>query len=76
MTAHPETLDVVVNGEAQAVPSGSTLIDLLKAEDLDPFASRGVAVAVNDEVVRKKDWKDVILHTGDRVEIVTANQGG
>jgi sulfur carrier protein len=36
----------------------------------------GLAVAVNDEVVPRSRWATVALREGDRVEILTAAQGG
>ena len=76
MSAHPETQSVIVNGDTRQVPVGSTLPDLLTAMDIDPSFSPGIAVAVNDEVVARERWKDVTLHPDDRVEIVSARQGG
>lgn len=38
--------------------------------------ARGIAVAVNDEVVRRSVWDERPLQDGDRVEIVRAVQGG
>jgi sulfur carrier protein len=37
---------------------------------------QGCAVAVNDEVVPRHDWSSRSLSAGDRVEILTAVQGG
>lgn len=42
----------------------------------DPSAPVGVAAAVNDRVVPRSAWATTELHAGDRVEIVTAVQGG
>ena len=39
-------------------------------------ARRGVAVAVNGEVVPRSSWPDRSLSDGDRVEVLTAAQGG
>jgi sulfur carrier protein len=39
-------------------------------------AKRGVAVAVNGEVVPRSQWAEVALRDGDRVEVLTAAQGG
>lgn len=36
----------------------------------------GIAVAVNDTVVRRSDWKQTELADGDHVEVITAMQGG
>jgi sulfur carrier protein len=37
---------------------------------------RGVAVAVNGAVVPKSTWASVRLRDGDRVEVLSAAQGG
>ncbi|MEV4345532.1 sulfur carrier protein ThiS [Actinoplanes sp. NPDC049596] len=39
-------------------------------------ARRGVAVAVNGEVVPRSTWPTVTLAEGDTVEVLTAAQGG
>ena len=44
--------------------------------DIDPVSSRGVAVAINEEIVRRPDWTTRQLESGDEVELVTAQQGG
>jgi sulfur carrier protein len=65
---------ITVNGEPVPLDS-ATLADLLFAR-LDDRRPRGVAVAVNDEVVLCGDWPLCRLADGDAVEIVTAVQGG
>ena len=61
-----------VNGES-VVSDATTLLQLLQQRQL---AALGVAVAVNGEVVRRVDWPARQLHQGDRLEIVSAAQGG
>jgi sulfur carrier protein len=66
---------VLVNGEARALPDGATIEWLL--DDLDLVSGRrGVAVAVDAEVVPRSGWPDRELADGDRVEVLTAIQGG
>lgn len=67
---------ISVNGEPRQLPVGATLPDLLRSLDIDPEEARGVAVAVNDEVVRRAHWTDIALSEGDDVEVITAVQGG
>jgi sulfur carrier protein len=66
---------LTLNGEARAVPDGLTVRDLLAHLGRDPEAP-GVAVAVGDRVVRRADWAATAVRDGDRVEVVTAAQGG
>ncbi len=63
----------MVNGEPQVIADGMT-VQLLAASVLD--RPRGVAVAVNGEVIPRSAWPTTALHDDDRVEVVTARQGG
>lgn len=62
-------MNVLVNGEARQLPDHTTV------RAVAPAVS-GVAVAVNGTVVRAADWATTLLQEGDRVEVVTAQQGG
>lgn len=65
---------VTVNGEPRAV-AGRTVADLLV--ELETAADgRGVAVAIDGEVVARGDWARRTLQGGQRVEVLTAIQGG
>lgn len=72
----PSRSTISVNGEALQVEETTSLPAILKEFGIDPASARGVAVAINDEVVRRTDWAGRVLQEGDRVEIVTARQGG
>lgn len=63
-----------VNGEPREVPEGRTVRDLLGLLDLGD--GRGVAVAVDGEVVPRSEWDAAQLRDGQRVEVVRAVQGG
>lgn len=66
-------MKLTINGQAQSRPdtcSVATLVAELIA------AQRGVAVAVNGTVVPRSTWADVALADGDRIEVLTAAQGG
>jgi sulfur carrier protein len=64
---------VLVNGLARSVMSGTTLGQVV--DSLDRGRS-GVAAAVNEQVVPRSLWDSAGLADGDRVEILTAAQGG
>lgn len=63
-----------VNGE-ETETSVSTVAELLAERGIDP-ATRFLAVAVNGEVVRRAEWAETPLSSGDQVEIVRPLQGG
>ena len=66
---------LTINGDAQEVPDGLTVDALLAHLGRDPEQT-GVAVAVGDRVVRRALWPETAVADGDRVEIITAAQGG
>jgi sulfur carrier protein len=64
---------VTVNGAAGDRPTGTSVDDVVI--ELGRGRS-GIAVALNDEVVPRSQWPLVELRDGDRIEILTAAQGG
>ena len=71
----PESVSVRVNGEPRDLDGPTDVRALLAHLGRDPDQP-GVAVAVNDAVVRRAAWAETALAEGDRVEIITASQGG
>ncbi len=69
-------IEILLNGEPERVQNRATLSDLLMTLDVDAETVQGIAVAVNEEVVRRSEWNERELHSGDEVDIVTAQQGG
>jgi sulfur carrier protein len=66
---------VELNGREERLPDGATVADAVKAVGVDG-EQRGVAVAVDGEVVRRTDWVSTRLSDRQAVEIVRAVQGG
>lgn len=62
-----------VNGEERPAMAGLTLDELVATLTTAPS---GVAAAVNESVVPRSRWEATALDDGDRVEILTAVQGG
>ena len=68
-------MNVMLNGEPATLEDRATVADALEALDL-PGGGRGIAVAVDAEVVPRGEWPSTTLHDGARVEVVQAVQGG
>ena len=64
-----------LNGKPTELPGGATIADVLARLDLAPDA-RGIAVAIDAEVVPRGEWPTHVVPEGAYVEIVTAIQGG
>ena len=68
-------MNVLVNGEPRELEAGATVQAVLVALEL-PGGERGVAVAVDAEVVPRGEWPAHELNEGARVEVLRAIQGG
>jgi sulfur carrier protein len=68
-------MKIRVNGEQREAGAGWTLRQLLVELGVDPDA-KGIAAAVDGEVVPRKEWEERVLVEGCQVEIVRAVAGG
>lgn len=66
---------IFVNGSERERGAGESVVAVLELLNLTPDA-RGVAVAVDGEVVPRTAWKTFAIPEGARVEVLTAMQGG
>ena len=66
---------VTLNGEPRALPDGASVSDAVRATGAADDA-RGVAVALDGEVVPRGEWDGTELCEGGRVEVLRAVQGG
>ncbi|MEV0616013.1 sulfur carrier protein ThiS [Nonomuraea sp. NPDC050404] len=64
---------ISINGAAHEVADGMTVAQAVRTLTA---ATTGVAVALNDEVVTRGAWETTALSDRDRVEVLTAVQGG
>jgi sulfur carrier protein len=68
-------MDITVNGTARTYPVAVSVAELVTELGVGGLA-RGVAVALNGEVVPRSGWATTVVAAGDRVEVLTASQGG
>jgi sulfur carrier protein len=66
---------IVLNGQDSDLPAGATVTLALQRLNL-PLDARGVAVAVDGEVIPRGDWSTFALGEDARVEVLGAMQGG
>jgi sulfur carrier protein len=66
---------ITVNGDPADLPAGALIGDVLDRLGIEP-GRRGVAIAVDGEVVPRAEWDTTSLADGVRVEVVQAIQGG
>ncbi|WP_329194590.1 MULTISPECIES: sulfur carrier protein ThiS [unclassified Streptomyces] len=66
-------MTISVNGEPREVAAGTTLDAVVATLTAAP---KGVAAALNETVVPRGQWPHTVVGDGDRVEVLTAVQGG
>ncbi|MGI8990965.1 MAG: sulfur carrier protein ThiS [Bryobacteraceae bacterium] len=64
---------IVVNGETRTIARGETLLDVIRALDLEP---ERVAVELDRRIVKKAHWANTEVPDGARLEIVQFVGGG
>ncbi len=68
-------MKIIINGQEKNINEETNLYDLmiyLKINNDKP----GIAIAKNNDVISKIEWKDTKLKEDDRIEIIQAVQGG
>ena len=68
-------MELLINGEVR-VSHAANVAELLTEELEEGHTRRGIAVALNGQVVPRAEWETVTFSKGDRVEIVRALPGG
>lgn len=66
-------MKVFINGETKEVEKQLNLTELLKHFSLP---NERIAIELNKEVVRKKDWNSIEIKDSDKIEIVHFVGGG
>ncbi len=66
-------MKVFINGETKEIAEQFNLLELLREFSLP---SERIAIELNKEVVRKKDWESIAIKDADRIEIVHFVGGG
>ena len=68
-------MKIILNGQSSDVRGGESVLAAVQQLGL-PADARGVAVAVDGEVIPRAQWEVVRLSEGARVEVLSAMQGG
>ena len=67
-------MDILINSQKHTVSDNSTLQTIVNTQLGEK--QKGVAVAVNDNVIPKLNWINHIIQSNDHILIIKATQGG
>ncbi|MEC4112602.1 sulfur carrier protein ThiS [Myroides pelagicus] len=68
-------MELKINNQQVHVDSNVTNIQSL-LDSIQPNKQNGIAVAINQVVIAKKNWSTFLLKENDTILIITATQGG
>lgn len=66
-------MQITINGEKREYAERQTVSELINSLNLP---DQRIAVELNREIVRKKDWENTLLNDADKIEIVHFVGGG
>ncbi len=66
-------MQIELNHKIKSVPDNTTLVSLLFSEQIE---GEYVAVAINQEIIKRDNWEKTFLKEGDKVLVIGAVKGG
>jgi sulfur carrier protein len=66
-------MNIFFNGEEKST-NAHNILEFLK--EIDISEQKGIAVALNQEVISKSDWEKIQITENDQIIIIRATQGG
>ncbi|MFW6223212.1 MAG: sulfur carrier protein ThiS [Bacteroidota bacterium] len=67
-------MNIFCNGELITAEPNASLYDILAMKALNQ--KKGIAVALNNTVIKKDEWKTCTLQENDKILIISATKGG
>jgi sulfur carrier protein len=67
-------MEITVNQQNYSVSDVCSVQQMVDTVLLQP--AKGIAIAVNQEIVSKTNWGTQLLNPGDHITIIKATQGG
>ena len=64
---------IKVNNETQEISENTSIQQLVEQLNI---SLNGIAIAINNSVVKKCDWKSTVINNEDDVLIIKSTQGG
>jgi len=66
-------INIKLNGESKDIPDTISLDQLLEHFSLP---KQRIAIELNGQVIRRTDWPQTVVNSGDRIEVVHFVGGG
>jgi sulfur carrier protein len=67
-------MDVYINSNLQQLQDNAKIVDALASLNIN--AQKGIAIAINNNVIPRQEWATHDLAPGDKITLIKATQGG
>lgn len=67
-------MEIIINQQVKDIPENASVEQLLLS--IMPEIQKGIAIAVNQTIIPKKDWGATMLQPNDKIVFIKATQGG
>jgi len=67
-------MTIFINKEKKEISDNTDILNMLHANGIED--TKGIAIAINNEVISKTKWQNHLLHDQDNITIITATAGG
>lgn len=64
---------IKINSKTEEIPKETSLLQLVALKNI---ATRGIAIAINQQVINRSNWGAYQLKENDNILIIKATQGG
>ena len=69
-------MQVEINHQPTKIQSPGKVTVSTMLEELQLFETKGMAVAVNQQIISRSDWNEFPLSENDSITLIQATQGG
>ena len=66
-------LSIKLNGKQEELKDNSTVLFAVETKNI---SQKGIAIAVNQQIITKSNWATTFLKNNDEILIIKATQGG
>ena len=67
-------MEIIINDQKHTVDASNSIDDIL--QKINITETKGLAIAVNNSIVPRRDWSQYSLKENDKVVLIRATQGG
>jgi sulfur carrier protein len=69
-------MEIKINHQTKSISENSLTVQALLNQEIAPEKQKGIAIAINNQVISKNQWGQHLIQEQDDILIIKATQGG